>query len=329
MGHPRRNDTRSAPKLILNPRQHPMPLTEFNLIYRYFSALGRGPAVDLSVGDDCAILKLEAGERLATSVDTMVSGVHFLEDSFPEDIGFRAISAAASDLAAMGARPLGMTVALTLPEADELWLNAFSQGVTAAVSEYDLPLVGGDTTRGPLTITVQVLGAVPADRALLRQGARVGDELWVSGTLGDAAGALAFLAGDWRPEPADAEYLLDRFNRPRARLALGLELLDRATACIDLSDGLLADAGHIADASGVKLVIEPGLLPLSPALLSCDQHGNALRWALAGGEDYELCFCLPPGTQSPEGCTRIGRAVEGEGVDCGLDIDIPPGYQHF
>ena len=146
-----------------------MPTSEFTLIYRYFSALGRGSAVDLSVGDDCAILRLEAGERLATSVDTMVAGVHFPEDSFPEDIGFRAASVAASDLAAMGARPLGMTVALTLPEADEFWLNAFSQGLAAAVSEYELPLVGGDTTRGPLTITVQVhgrpaAGAGPAAR---------------------------------------------------------------------------------------------------------------------------------------------------------------------
>ena len=149
-----------------------MPASEFSLIYRYFSALGRGEAVDLSVGDDCAILHLEPGERLATSVDTMVEGVHFPADSFPEDIGFRAVSAAASDLAAMGARPLGMTLALTLPAADELWLQTFSQGIADAVSECRLPLVGGDTTRGPLTITVQVLGALPAGQALLRGGAR-------------------------------------------------------------------------------------------------------------------------------------------------------------
>ncbi len=199
-----------------------MPVTEFSLIYRYFSDLGRGAAVDLSVGDDCAILRLGEGERLATSVDTMVAGVHFPADSFPEDIGFRAVSAAASDLAAMGARPLGMTVALTLPEADELWLNAFSQGLAAAVAEYRLPLVGGDTTRGPLTISVQVMGALPMDQALLRSGARVGDEVYVSGTLGDAAGALAFLQDQWQPAPEHAEYLLDRFNRPRARLDLGL-----------------------------------------------------------------------------------------------------------
>ena len=302
-----------------------MPASEFTLIYRYFSSLGQGDAIDLSVGDDCAILRLEEGERLATSVDTMVEGVHIPEDSFPEDIGFRAVSVAASDLAAMGARPLGMTVALTLPEADDFWLNAFSQGLAAAVTEYDLPLVGGDTTRGPLTITVQVLGALPVDGALLRGGAKPGDELYVSGTLGDAAGALAFLGGDWQPEPDAAEYLLDRFNRPRARLELGRALLGRATAAIDISDGLLADAGHLAAASGVKMVIDPALLPLSDALQSHLSPKEVREWALAGGDDYELCFTLPAGEKPPMGCTRIGHAEQGVGIDCGLEVDIPPG----
>jgi thiamine-monophosphate kinase len=303
--------------------------SEFSLIYRYFSSLGRGEAVDLSVGDDCAILRLDEGERLAASVDTMVEGVHFPVEAFPEDVGFRAVSAAASDLAAMGARPLGMTVALTLTEGDDFWLNAFSQGLAAAVSDYQLPLVGGDMTRGPLTITVQVLGGLPLDRALMREGARAGDQLFVSGCLGDAAGALAFLEEHWQPAPDHAEYLLNRFNRPRARLALGRQLLNCATACIDISDGLLADAGHIAAASGVRLVIDPDRVPLSPALRTCDDPDQALRWALTGGEDYELCFCLPPGESAPEGCICIGRAEEGAGVDCGLAIDIPPGYQHF
>jgi len=306
-----------------------MPLSEFALIYRYFSALGRGPAVDLSVGDDCAILRLAPGERLATSVDTMVAGVHFPDDMFPEDVGFRAVSVAASDLAAMGARPLGMTLALTLPQADELWLHAFSQGLAAAVSTYELPLVGGDTTRGPLTITVQVLGGLPAQQALLRGGACVGDDVYVSGYLGDAAGALALLAGEWQPLPEHAEYLLDRFNRPRARLQLGLQLLGIATAAIDISDGLLADAGHVAAASGVRVVIDPALLPVSPALASHTSAAQVQRWALAGGDDYELFFCLPPGQAAPDGCTRIGTVEAGEGVDCGPGIDIPAGYQHF
>lgn len=306
-----------------------MPASEFTLIYRYFSAFGGGEAVDLSVGDDCAVLRLAADERLATSVDTMVNGVHFPEDSFPEDIGYRAVAAAASDLAGMGARPLGMTLALTLPEADELWLTTFSQGLAAAVTAFELPLVGGDTTRGPLTISVQVLGALPQGLALTRAGARPGDRLCVSGTLGDAAAGLACLKGEWLPEPDQAEYLLARFHRPSPRLALGRSLLGRASAAIDISDGLLADAGHVAAASDVGMIIDPAALPLSPALAVHPDVDQARHWALAGGDDYELCFCLPEGEQLPAGCTAIGRVVEGEGVNCGLDIDIAGGYQHF
>jgi len=307
-----------------------MPVTEFGLIYRYFSALGRGAAVDLSVGDDCAILRLEPDERLATSVDTMVEGVHFPADSFPEDIGYRAVTTAASDLAAMGARPLGMTLALTLPAADELWLHAFSQGLAAASVDTDLPLVGGDTTRGPLTITVQVLGGLPAKQAMRRDGAAPGDDVYVSGCLGDAAAALAVLAGKWQPpHPDDTEYLLHRFNRPRARLELGRRLLGLATAAIDISDGLLADAGHIAAASGCRLVIDPARLPLSSVLTSHPDSAQVQRWALTGGDDYELCFCMPSGVPAPPGCTRVGRVEAGSGVDCGLDLDSATGYQHF
>ena len=306
-----------------------MPTSEFDLIYRYFSSLGAGPAVDLSVGDDCAILRLEPNERLATSVDTMVEGVHFPDDMFPEDIGFRAVSVAVSDLAAMGARPIGMTVALTLPEADEFWINTFSQGLAQAVSEYKLPLVGGDTTRGPLTISVQVMGALPADKALLREGAQVGDLVYVSGTLGDAAGALAFLNGEWHPEPDAAEFLLQRFHRPRARVELGRELLGKATSAIDISDGLLADAGHIAAASGVSIDIECGRVPLSSALNSHPDSETKLKWAFSGGDDYELCLTLPEEATTPEGCTRIGRVTKGQGVKVDQDIDFAAGYQHF
>jgi thiamine-monophosphate kinase len=306
-----------------------MSATEFDLIYRYFSSLGAGPAVDLSVGDDCAILRLEPNERLATSVDTMVEGVHFPEDMFPEDIGFRAVSVATSDLAAMGARPVGMTVALTLPEADEFWINAFSQGLAQAVSEYDLPLVGGDTTRGPLTITVQVMGALPMGNALLREGAQVGDGVYVSGTLGDAAAALAFDNGEWQPEAEDAEFLLARFHRPRARIALGRQILETATAAIDISDGLLADAGHIAAASGAGIEIECARLPLSPALDTHSDSETKLKWALSGGDDYELCFTLPEGAPIPAGCTRIGWVTKGQGVKVDQDIDFTAGYQHF
>lgn len=305
-----------------------MPLSEFSLIYRYFSALGSGEHVQLSVGDDCAILALRPDERLATSVDTLVSGVHFFPDSFPEDVGFRAVSVAASDLAAMGARPVAMTIALTLPEVDELWLHAFSEGVASAVSAYALPLVGGDTTRGPLSISVQVMGALPRDAALLRSGAQAGDVVFVSGPLGDAAAALAWLQGDWQPAAEHAEYLHDRFYRPRAQIELGQQLLGRATAAIDISDGLLADAGHIAAASGVKIEIDADALPLSPALNLHADRDQALRWALTGGDDYELCYCLPAGVSAPLG-TAIGRVLHGEGVQCDFVTAGTDGYQHF
>lgn len=306
-----------------------MPPSEFSLIDRFFSGLGDGKSVDLSVGDDCAILRLASDERIAVSVDTQVADVHFPAQMLPADIAYRAVSAAASDLAAMGARPLGMTVALTLPRADEPWLKAFSMGLEDAVLCYGLPLVGGDTTRGPLAVSVQVMGALPLDRALLRSGARVGDSVFVSGTLGDAAGALAVLQGRWQPDAVHADYLLKRFNRPRARIELGRELLGRASAAIDLSDGLLADAGHIAKASSVRLRIEPDLLPVSPALSSRGDRDAILEWSLAGGDDYELCFCLAPGERPPSGCTHIGRVESGAGVDCGRAIDFSPGYQHF
>ena len=304
-----------------------MPLSEFELIYRYFSALGRGEAVELGVGDDCAILSLRPGERLATSVDTLVADVHFDSDGFPEDIGFRCVSVAASDLAAMGARPLGMTVALTLPEADEFWLNAFSQGLAEAVTLYELPLVGGDTTRGPLSITVQVLGGLPADAALLRGGARAGDRVCVSGTLGDAAAALAFLRGQWQPQPEQGEFLLQRLYRPKAQLDLGQRLLGSASAAIDISDGLLADAGHVADASGVRIDIDPEKLPLSDALGAFPERKQALLWALSGGDDYELLYTLPPGRETFGG-TVIGQVGPGEGVHCPLTVQTP-GYEHF
>lgn len=306
-----------------------MSADEFSLIARYFSAFGAGPAVTLGVGDDCAILQLGPHERLATSVDTVLEGVHFPLDSLPEDVAYRAVAAAASDLAAMGARPLGMTLALTLPAADELWLHSFSQGLGAAVAAFSLPLVGGDTTRGPLSITVQVLGALPAGLALTRAGAQLGDEVYVSGTLGDAAAGLAVLQGEYRPAPAVAEYLEQRFFRPTPQLALGALLLNSATAAIDLSDGLLADAGHIAAASGVQLRINAEALPLSAALQAHPNRAQALGWALAGGDDYELCFCLPPGADVPAGCTRIGDVVEGAGVLCPGFEPLAAGYRHF
>ncbi len=306
-----------------------MALGEFELIYRYFSSLGRGDAVALGVGDDAARLDVAPGEQVVTSVDTMVAGHHFPEHAFPEDVGYRAVAAAASDLAAMGARPLGMTLALTLPDSDDLWLLAFSEGVAQASRAFQMPLVGGDTTRGPLTISVQVLGAVPTSAALLRNGARPGDRLCVSGTLGDAAAGLALESGEFVPQPDDAEYLSQRFYRPSPRLALGQKLVGLATACVDISDGLLADAGHVASASGVAISIESARVPLSPALQQFEDKARAIRWALVGGDDYELCFTLPDGEPLPADCSVIGEVAEGEGIRCDIDIEEADGYQHF
>jgi len=306
-----------------------MPLSEFSLISRYFSSLGQGSAVSLGVGDDCAILDIPAYSRLATSVDTLISGVHFPEDAFPEDIGYRATAVAASDLAAMGASPVAMTLALTLPEADDFWLHAFSEGIAVAVKEYSLPLVGGDTTKGPLSITATVYGSLPREQALLRSGARPGDSVCVSGTLGDAAAGLAFIQDKWSTSAQHAEFLIERFYRPTARLALGQTLLDVATSAIDISDGLLADAGHIAAASGVGIYLEEALLPLSAGLQSNTDSRQALAWAVAGGDDYELCFTLPDHLNVPQGCTRVGEVRAGSGVHSDFDVDIAAGYRHF
>ncbi len=306
-----------------------MALGEFGIIQRYFSALGSADDVVLGVGDDCALLQLQPGEELAVSTDTAVEGVHFPEDGFPEDIAYRCVAAAASDLAAMGARPLGMTLSLTLPSVDELWLQAFSEGLAAVVKATGLPLVGGDTTRGPLTIGVQVLGAVPAGLALRREGAAVGDQLCMSGNPGDAAGGLALLQGEWLPEPEFGEHLYQRFYRPSSRLKLGQSLLGVATSCIDISDGMLADAGHLADASGVRLRIDPERLPLSAALQSHPAPQQALQWALGGGDDYELLFTLPAGADCPPGCTVIGEVLDGSGVECPIEFDTRSGFEHF
>ena len=307
-----------------------MRVGEFELIARHFSAFGRGPGVSLGVGDDAAILSIPDGCELVASVDTLVAGVHFPDDTFPEDIGYRCVAVAASDLAAMGARPLAMTLALTLPDADDFWLHAFSEGLGQASTALRLPLVGGDTTRGPCVISVQVFGVVERGAALLRSGAQPGDAVFVSGTVGDAAAGLALLQSRWQPEAAHGEYLLDRYYRPTPRLVLGEKLSGIASAAVDVSDGLIQDLGHIAAASGCAIEIQAAALPLSDALRSHPDRQQQLAWALGGGDDYELCITVPADLLPPEGFTRIGRVTEGQGVRC-EDASIPekPGYTHF
>ncbi len=308
-----------------------MSLDEFEIVKRYFSSLSTGAGVVLGPGDDAAIIKVPAGHALQVSNDTLVENVHFFSEMSPADIGYRAVMSAASDLAAMGATPLGMLMSLTIPQVDCTWLESFAEGITTACKYCSLPLIGGDTTRGPRAISITVLGSVLVGKSLLRSGANIGDRVCVSGTLGDAAAGLAFLSGDFRPENVDSALrakLEARFLRPTAQIALGQSLVGTASAAIDISDGLLADAQHLALASDVSLQIFSHRVPRSDALLGVTAESLGLQWALTGGEDYQLLFTLPQGIEIPGGCSEIGRAMAGVGVKCDIMSDVL-GYRHF
>ncbi|KHO63498.1 thiamine-phosphate kinase [Pseudomonas flexibilis] len=315
---------------------------EFELIRRFFAtapcAQG-GEGVALGIGDDCALLELPPGEQLAVSTDTLVAGSHFPLQHDPFLLGQRALAVSTSDLAAMGATPIGFTLALTLPDADETWLRRFADGLQRMAAQCRMTLLGGDTTRGPLTLGMTVFGRVPKGLALTRAGARPGDLLCVGGSLGDGAGALPLVLGERPADGEAAEYLLARYWQPQPQLALGQALRGRATAALDISDGLLADCGHIAQASGVALCIERARLPLSAALHERLPADEALRCALSGGDDYRLAFTLPASeraalqTEFPE-MAVIGRVEAGEGVhlydEQGRELALAArGYQHF
>ncbi len=315
---------------------------EFELIRRYFaSALcaRQGDGVVRGIGDDCALLSVPAGEQLAISTDTLVAGVHFPEACDAFLLGQRALAVSASDLAAMGATPLAFTLAITLPDASDAWLADFARGLQVMAQDCALALVGGDTTRGPLSLTLTVFGRVPAGQALLRSGAQVGDLLCVGGELGDAAGALPLVLGQREAEDDSGAALLARYWSPQPQLALGQALRGRATAALDISDGLLADCGHIASASQVALQIELERLPLSAPLRAFADEQQARVCALSGGDDYRLAFTLPPAlfdelqADWPE-VRAIGRVLAGSGVQLldanGQPIESPRGgYQHF
>ncbi len=306
-------------------------LDEFSVIKDYFFGLSHGAATVIGPGDDCAVLRLPIGEELATSSDTLIEGSHFPFGSDGDDIAYRAIATSASDLAAMGAQPLASVLSVSLPVIDTAWLEDFTQGLAQAVQCFSLPLVGGDLTAGPLSITVTVYGSLPANHGLLRSGARPGETVLVSGTLGDAAAGLAFLNNEWEPDQADREFLARRFFRPESRLNLASSLLKIASAAIDISDGLLADVGHIASASSLSIRIDARKIPLSPALSKLENSQQVLEWALSGGDDYELCFTMPANKTVPSGCTVIGFTTSGNGVSCdGVEIiGSRKGYRHF
>jgi thiamine-monophosphate kinase len=272
-----------------------MALTEFELIRRYFGAArgARRDDVVLGVGDDGAILRPPPGMDLVAVADTLVEGVHFPVDCAPASIGHRALAVNLSDLAAMGATPAWALLALTLPQADEAWLAAFADGLGRLARAHEVALVGGDTTGGALVVTVQLLGFVPAGQGLRRAGGRAGDWVFVSGTPGDAAAGLGLEMGAAEPGGLDEAWLRDRFLYPTPRVALGQSLRPVASACIDVSDGLFADLGKLAAASGCGAEVDVTQLPLSPALIGLLGADQAIEKALGGGDDYELCFTIP------------------------------------
>jgi thiamine-monophosphate kinase len=316
---------------------------EFELIERYFAAVGaQRPDVVLGVGDDAALLKVPPGHELVACTDTLVNGRHFPDGFDATDIGWRALAVNLSDLAAMGAEPAWATLALTLPALDEEWLDGFVAGFAALATAHGVALVGGDTTRGPLTITVQALGSVPAGRAIRRRGAHPGDLVYVTGWPGDAAAGLALLQGRLGGAGADRAALELKFRRPEPRVAFGAHLRGVASACIDVSDGLAGDLGRLVAASGVGAVVRAPELPLSRALFALAGEARARDFALGGGDDYELLFTVPPAARAAlaqlsagagaPACHCIGEIVSGRGVrvvgEKG-DLALPRGWDHF
>jgi thiamine-monophosphate kinase len=314
---------------------------EFELIAAYFTPLGGSAGnIALGIGDDAALLAPSPGNQLAISVDTLAAGVHFPIDGPARLIAHKALRTNLSDLAAMGATPLAYTLALTLPAANKSWLAEFSAGLREVADEFPIALIGGDTTRGDqLVITVQIFGEVPPGRALLRGGAKPGDTIFVTGTLGDARAALDILNVPPATLDDKQRFLMDRYYKPTPRLAFAQALRGIASAAIDVSDGLAADLGHILKASGVGAEIQFEKLPLSGAITPND----ARRYALSGGDDYEICFTVPAAHAEKVGelaaiqstrATAIGRIVEAHGLTLrdgsGDAVSVTEGgYRHF
>ncbi|CAH6659839.1 thiamine-phosphate kinase [Pseudocitrobacter vendiensis] len=272
-----------------------MACGEFSLIARYFDRVRSARFdVETGIGDDCALLNIPEKQTLAISTDTLVSGIHFLPDIDPADLAYKALAVNVSDLAAMGADPAWLTLALTLPSVDERWLEAFSDSLFEQLDYYDMQLIGGDTTKGPLSMTLGIHGYVPVGRALKRSGAKPGDWIYVTGTPGDSAAGLAILQNRLRvSDETDNAYLVKRHLRPTPRILQGQALRDLASSAIDLSDGLVSDLGHILKASECGARIDLDALPYSEAMQRHVDGEQVMRWALSGGEDYELCFTVP------------------------------------
>ncbi|MGD8641168.1 MAG: thiamine-phosphate kinase [Gammaproteobacteria bacterium] len=322
-----------------------MSETEFSIIDKYFKAraLHRDDVV-LGIGDDAAITRVPDGFQLVSAVDTLVANVHFPEATTAYDIGYKALAVNLSDMAAMGAEPAWATLALTMPQADEVWLQSFCDGFFTLAEQHNVQLIGGDTTQGPLTLTIQVMGIVPAGQALTRTGAKPGDSIFVSGQLGDAALALRLLqqSSAWDVSASEQEHLLNRLNRPVPRVSLGFALRGIASAAIDISDGLAADLEHILRASKVGATLHLEQIPVSSILQRQSSISALEAIVLGGGDDYELCFTVPPAKvpqlnqikqQLNISVTEIGHIGEPQGLHLrhqGKEISIEKGgYRHF
>ena len=315
--------------------------SEFDLIARYFTRPTQGAV--LGVGDDCALLAPNPGMQLAVSSDMLLEGRHFSPQDSPAGIGHKSLAVNLSDLAAMGATPRWVTLSIALPGVDEAWLNAFARGFFRMADAHGIELVGGDTTRGALSIAITVIGEVPLGQALQRNSAQAGDEVWVSGQLGSAALALAYRQGRLFMEQIDAAKVLPALYLPQPRVALGMALRGIAHSAIDISDGLLADLGHILHASRVGAAVEFAHVPVAEVTQTYLENPVARECVLAGGDDYELCFTAPSdrheaviaaGAQAGIAVTRVGRITEQAGIQV-LNAQGEPmtidktGYDHF
>ena len=314
---------------------------EFDLIARHFTRAS--PGAVLGVGDDCALLAPTPGMQLAVSTDMLLEGRHFSPQDGPAGLGHKSLAVNLSDLAAMGATPRWATLAIAVPEENDAWLTAFARGFFRIADQYGIELVGGDTTRGTLTISITVMGEVPPGQALRRDGAKPGDDVWVSGVIGSAAMALAYRQGRLFMEQIDAARVLPALYLPTPRIELGIALRGLASSAIDISDGLLGDLGHILERSRVGATLEFAALPTLPVVQSYLHEAVARDCVLAGGDDYELCFTAPASTRDAVqaaaagagvAVTRIGRITAESGLSV-IDADGQPlaiehtGYDHF
>ncbi len=317
-------------------------MDEFALIRRFFDRPMQDDSVRLGIGDDAALIMPEPGHDLVCAVDTIVAGIHYPDDLPPFDVGYRSVAINISDIAAMGGRPRWMTLALTIPNADTGWLSLFAEGLFTAAAEANVSLVGGDTTRGQTTVvSVHLMGDVDPDKAIRRSGAKPDDSIFVTGTPGDAAAGLSLLKSG-SDQTGESEYLIGRFVRPTVRVAFASSIARIASAAIDLSDGLYADLQKLLVASQAGAIVDISQLPLSAEMLAKFDYDDAVNFALAGGDDYELCFTASRSDdaevhalakQNQLQATRIGEVVSGDSISCTRDGApfeyTDPGYRHF